>query len=127
MREVSISTKRAIVEKVQTRYKQQDAYLLRDLDTDYDYIVKALDPIFSEALEAVMLYKPEQVALFLSQFLAGTLDLEKVKRSNLQTQFYFDRKVREVMALAMDSTVQEHPTDIRAFLADFFDKRINIY
>ncbi|OQR90762.1 hypothetical protein ACHHYP_05259 [Achlya hypogyna] len=125
--ELPITTKREVVAKVQTRYKAHEPFLMRNMDDDYDYMVKTTDPIFAEALEAIVLHKPEQVAAYLADFMLGEVDLMKFKRSQLQTQYYFDRKVREVMSLAIDSVIQDRPTEVRPYLAAFFLKRVNVY
>ncbi|EQC35020.1 hypothetical protein SDRG_07260 [Saprolegnia diclina VS20] len=127
-KDLLITTKRAIVTKVQTRHKANETFLQHDLENDYDYMVKTTDPIFADALEAIVQHKPEQVASYLADFMVGgEIDLMKFKRSQLQTQFYFDRKVRDVMSLAIGAVIQDRPTDVRAYLADFFQKRSNDY
>jgi hypothetical protein len=42
-------------------------------------------------------------------------------------QQYFDRKVRHLVALAMNSAVKDQPEDIVAYLGDFFEARTKFY
>jgi hypothetical protein len=43
--------------------------MMQHLDQEYDYMIKNVDPIISEALEVLMYHKPEQVAAYLVQFM----------------------------------------------------------
>ncbi|RHY64756.1 hypothetical protein DYB38_006043 [Aphanomyces astaci] len=103
---------------VQARYRHKEPELLNELNNTYDYMVKNLDPIISEALEDLMLHRPEQVAAYLAFYMAGT---------QLQPQAYFERKVQPALGLAMDSVIRDKPDDVKAYLMTFFDQRANIY
>ncbi|ETV81826.1 hypothetical protein H257_05394 [Aphanomyces astaci] len=123
----SIPALRAQLDDVQARYRHKEPELLNELNNTYDYMVKNLDPIMSEALEDLMLHRPEQVAAYLAFYMAGTVDVSKYKKTQLQPQAYFERKVQPALGLAVDSVIRDKPDDVKAYLMTFFDQRANIY
>ncbi|CAK4071365.1 unnamed protein product [Aphanomyces euteiches] len=120
-------TLREQLEKVQARYRNKDQRLAQQLDSKYEYMIHHLDPFISEALEELMLHRPEQVSAFLALYIRGPIDASRFKKTQLQPQVYFDRKVHPALSLAMDSVLRDIPDDIQAYLVDFFEKRATVY
>ncbi|KAF0683415.1 Aste57867_24539 [Aphanomyces stellatus] len=123
----SLPTQWAQLDKVQKRYQNKEKVLLKDLETTYDFMARNLDPIISELLEELMLHRPEQVSAFLAVYILGPVDATRFKKTQLQPQAYFDRKVHPALSLAMDSVVRDKPQDVKAYLTDFFEQRANVY
>ncbi|TYZ59212.1 hypothetical protein PybrP1_007145 [[Pythium] brassicae (nom. inval.)] len=117
----------AIVRDEQERFWRHDPSLQAALDDTYSYMTKHLDPVLSKAIEEVLLYQPDQTADFLAQFLRGTLNPKKFTYVNIKRQQYFDRKVRHLVALGMNSAVVDRPEDPTAYLAEFFEARTKFY
>ncbi|TMW68616.1 hypothetical protein Poli38472_006084 [Pythium oligandrum] len=115
------------VREEQHRYHEQDPQMQRVLEENYDYMVKHLDPVMSQAIEKVLLYQPDQAADFLAQYFRGTLEVKNYHYVEFQRQQYYDRKVRHLLALAMNSAVKDRPDDVRLYFADFFDARTKFY
>jgi len=67
--------------QAQGRYRLGDLYLHQNLDREYDFMTQHTDPIFTEALESVMIHQPEQVANYLSDYMKGNVDIDKYKRT----------------------------------------------
>ncbi|ETV96291.1 hypothetical protein H310_10461 [Aphanomyces invadans] len=127
MEEKSIPALRAQLDNVQTRYRKKEARLVNDLNCEYDYTIKHLDPIISEALEDLMLHRPEQVSAYLAFYMAGSVDVSMYKKTQLQPQAYFERKIQPALGLAMDSVIRDKPDDVKAYLTKFFEHRASIY
>ncbi|RLN72050.1 hypothetical protein BBJ28_00006741, partial [Nothophytophthora sp. Chile5] len=106
----------------QERYRNHDPHLNAALDEVYQYMTTKLDPILNKVVEEVLLYQPDQTADFLANAVRGTLNTSKYNYV-FKRQHYFDRKVRHLLALAINNAVRERPADLPAFLADLFESR----
>ncbi|KAJ0408127.1 hypothetical protein P43SY_002097 [Pythium insidiosum] len=111
----------------QRRFREQDPQLQHMLHEHYEYILQQVDPLMNKALEQVLLYQPDQTADFFAQHFRGTLNVKNYHYMDLPRQQYFDRKLRHLLALAINSAVKERPTDLVAFFADFFEARTKFY
>lgn len=49
------------------------------------------------------------------------------REQEFKRQQYFDRKVRHLVALGMNSAVRDRPEDPKTYLAEFFEERTKFY
>uniref|UniRef100_K3WQE1 Uncharacterized protein n=1 Tax=Globisporangium ultimum (strain ATCC 200006 / CBS 805.95 / DAOM BR144) TaxID=431595 RepID=K3WQE1_GLOUD len=117
----------AVIRDEKERYKAHDPHLQAALTDHYDYMTKHLDPVLSKAIEEVLLYQPDQTADFLAQFLRGTVNPKKYTYLEIKRQQYFDRKVRHLVTLVINSAIKDRPEDPTTYLAEFFEARTKFY
>lgn len=60
-------------------------------------------------------------------FMAITVAHWDALQQEFKRQHYFDRKVRHLVALAMNSAIKDRPSDAVAYLGDFFEARTRFY
>lgn len=53
--------------------------------------------------------------------------LRSDRAQEFKRQQYFDRKVRHLVALGMNSAVRDRPEDPKTYLAEFFEERTKFY